>query len=337
MSGYYELSGFVYHEDEKGVSLGGDPEIRCTWKRQIPSGTLHLEGYAGGRVVRLGEIEAEAELIRAYLELPLKRFDLTVGKQAFHWGSAAIWNPTDIFGEVFFAQPWEFRKGHHALRLDKDLDWRTSLTFVVGFKDSKDLPNNRVWAMRLGLLSGITDLALVCGLDEDDDVWRFGIDMRGDLRETGWHLESARKERTNGSSWTETVVGLSRTHLVPHKLTSMFQYYRNTGNTDRIEEYDLGALFRGEKSSLATEYVSFSARLDLPKRRTLDLLVIKNLDDRSYRLIPAYRWRRYGSQLFSLGFVIGCGKAGEFNPTAPIDPGEYLPEKAFFMSFKRHF
>ena len=338
-SGYFELQLGRERSDIVGRYTSWNGRLKPSWKVKTKPGTLHLsydlqyEGRSGA-----DHLDTHGNLHLAYMEIPGKMWDVTVGKQVVHWGSSQIWNPTDVFNQDFLVRLGEFRDGQYAIRLDRDLNENLDLTLLVGFKDSDEIPDERVWAMRLGLLSGITDIAFVTSYDEDEETVDFGLDFKGDIGENyGWNFEIASKEDRNGAEWIEYVVGLDHTAYLPKRLIMGLQYYYDESGGDRPSRYDFNAFLEGRRATMAQRYLSLTMDYEISRKKTASLLVIRNLDDDSLRLFPRFKRAIRGNLDLLLGAELGRGSEGEFNPTyGTLTIDDPLPDR-WFVYLKRYF
>ena len=58
---------------------------------------------------------------RLHITIPLPFADIRIGRQALHWGSALLINPTDMVPQTLAQTPWQERKGVDALRISVPL------------------------------------------------------------------------------------------------------------------------------------------------------------------------------------------------------------------------
>lgn len=338
-SGYFETQLSKIDSDTEGRFANWNGRLKPSWKVKTKPGTLHLsydlqfEGREGA-----DHFDTHGNLHLAYMEVPGRLWDVTVGKQVVHWGSSQIWNPTDVFNQDFLIRLGEFRDGQYAVRLDRNLTESLDLTLLTGFKDSDEIPDERVWAMRVGFLSGITDIALVTSYDEDLETLDLGLDFKGDINDDfGWNFEIATKEGLNNTDWIEYVVGIDHTVLTPKKLTMVLQYYYDESGGERPSNYDLTAFLEGRRATLAQRYISFNLEYEISRYRSASLLVIRNMDDESIRIFPRFK-RSFGGNVDLLfGAEMGRGSDGEFNARfGTLTVEDPLPDR-WFVYLKRYF
>ncbi len=124
---------------------------------------------------------------RLFVDLNLRRADIRVGRQALNWGSAYIFNPTDVFSEVIVAEPWRERQGVDAARVTVPLGERAQ---VVGVAGVEGVPEGELSGARGGLRAtwrGDRLGASLVGYTDGDRSFG-GVDIKGDLG-VGWWLE----------------------------------------------------------------------------------------------------------------------------------------------------
>ncbi len=198
---------------------------QCTW----PERSHEVLGFEDG--------DAYLDVSRFHLDVYLPSLDLRVGRQALHWGSAQLINPTDPFPELFFAEPWRPRRGVYAARATVPLSQSGDFTGVVATNDDWDALRT---AARLRLSYGQTDLALVAayrsdgGVDGDGIV---GIDVRGTLG-VGYWLEAALHLRE--TEYEEIAFGIDYSFAVRDGLIVTGEYYRNGAGDSQSDPASAG-------------------------------------------------------------------------------------------------
>jgi len=100
---------------------------------------------------------------RAYLELNLNKWVITLGRQRINWGQSFAWNPNDIFNSYsFFDFDYEERPGSDAVRIQ----YYPNYTSVAEAAIKIDKDNNitaaglyrfNKWGYDIQLISGIID------------------------------------------------------------------------------------------------------------------------------------------------------------------------------------
>lgn len=124
---------------------------------------------------------------RLFLDLNLPAADIRVGRQGINWGSAYIFNPTDVFAEVIVAEPWRERKGVDAARVTVPIGQRAQIAGVAGVDG---IPEGEISGGRAGLRGTVrADRVAASLVGFTDGDRRFaGVDLKGDLG-VGWWVE----------------------------------------------------------------------------------------------------------------------------------------------------
>ncbi len=246
---------------------------------------------------------------RLYLDWYLPGADLRLGRQAVHWGSALVVNPTDPFPEILVLEPWRQRRGVNALRATIPIGEDHDVQGVVGSNDAFDA--GRV-AVRGTVNVGLADISLVGAYRQESESGIVGLDLRGTAVVGYWLEGSAHFGRDN--QWFEEVaVGIDYSWPVLDGLLVRAQYYRNgAGQThlpavaplsDAIEmpmcaDGDV-ALGGGGRAELGDPFAPFLrgrdyAMLMLAQTINPDLtfsaVAIQNLGDGSAVVVPTLSW-----------------------------------------------
>ncbi len=167
---------------------------------------LEVVGCTLDTARRYDSVDDVLSVDRLHMDLNLPAVDLRLGRQALNWGSARVFNPTDVFAEYILAEPWKERAGVDALRALVPVGERGQIIAVGGFDDlpaelkqARDESLDDDWravawkgGLRGTLLTGPVDISAVAfhhrsGAQHRDLV---GLDLRGDT-EVGWWLEAA--------------------------------------------------------------------------------------------------------------------------------------------------
>ena len=339
VDGYIEFRGISVKDDRRGSEGGSLWHLRPTWKGDIGQGTFKLTGdfnRSSGYVQRSTGSDRESELSRAYVEFHKGQWDLRAGKQAVHWGSAHIWNPTDPFPEVFIADPWAERQGVIAFRFDRlmneDIDENVT---IVALTDD-EIGRERRHVIRYSRLFGTTDFSFSAGFDDKQNTQWYGLDLRGE-KVVGWWVEAVWREAPAPfDNWYEAVIGIDYSYDIKKGLLLALQYYRNT-----IDLLNQAANISGNPGAAAPtgrNHMSFTATLTLDDDVTPSLTVLRSFDDDSMLLIPQVSWKiRGGRDELILGGRLSVNDAGIYNASSEIDPFGFVPERACYVWLRRFF
>lgn len=293
----------------------------CSWPAPANS-VLHITGASSYLAVD-----------RLYLDHYGERFDLRLGRQALHWGSAQFFNPTDPFPEVLLAEPWRPRAGVNALRAHVALSGLTDLTAVAAVDDAIQKPRAalRVRTNRWGI-DGALSAAWRGGSD-----WLAGLDFRGTFG-VGWWIEAA-LHPSGGKVREEVAAGLDYSFPVLERLVLTAQYYRNGAGASGPDSYSRLARLSGAGGpvcaagsplgaaqvdplapfTLARDYLLASAALQILPDLAFNAAFLQNLDDGTGVAIPTVSYTALDWLELSLSAQIPVatwGRGGEFKPRA---------------------
>jgi hypothetical protein len=303
----------------------------CSWPSSANS-ALHVDGASSYLAVD-----------RLYLDHYGERFDLRLGRQALHWGSAQFFNPTDPFPEVLLTEPWRPRAGVNALRAHAAFSGLTDLTAVLAVDDA--IRKGRA-ALRLRTNRWGVDAALV-GAWRGGSGWMAGLDLRGTLG-VGWWIEAAvhpSAEKTR----EELAVGVDYSFPVLEKLVLTAQYYRNGAGAAGPDQYSWTSRLSGAGGAggptcadgsplgpapadafgpfaLARDYLLASVALQIFPELSVNAAFLQNLNDGTGVAVPAASWAALDWLELSLSAqvpVATWGHGGEFKPR----PGDLLLER----------
>ncbi len=173
--------------------------------------------------LRVSRAEDYLSVERLYLDWYLPGADLRLGRQAVHWGSAVVVNPTDPFPEILLLEPWRQRRGVNALRATLPMGEDHDVQMVVGSNDAFDAA--RV-AVRGTVNVGLADISLVGAYRQESENGIVGLDLRGTAVVGYWLEGSAHFD--DDHQWSEEVaVGIDYSWPVLDGLLVRAQYYRN--------------------------------------------------------------------------------------------------------------
>jgi len=171
------------------------------------------------------------ELERFFMDAYFSWVDLRFGKQAVHWGSAFLVNPTDPFPELLETEPWRSRSGINAARGTVRFGNGHQNQVLVGMDD-----DFRYWlaANRTTFRMGPADLSVSGGWREETESGLVGLDLRGNYEigywiEGGMHLDGSKARE-------EIAIGADYSFAFFDNLVIIAQYYRN--NTVSVSDHD---------------------------------------------------------------------------------------------------
>jgi len=299
--------------------------------------TAQLYFQQGRNHPEIEEMDDYLTIERLYLDSFFESFDLRIGRQAVNWGSALIWNPTDLFREVFLTDYWAERKGINAAKFYVPLSGNSHLTAVVATGDTSGVDNR--YGLKLGTTWKESDLAAVFMDDTVSDRLVWGLDIKGQFK-IGYWLEAAwfAPKDKDLDEHLEAVVGVDYSFPVKGGLILQAQYYHDGSGEKLREDYDWMAVLANTRFGLAEDYASIMASLAWDEEVSMALLGISNLDDSTWIITPYLNMTLPHDLQLNIGANIPLGpEPGEFRPgdkpeELTDDPllqtalSEYLPE-----------
>ena len=278
--------------------------------------------------------EDQVGIERLFAEVSLHGTRLTVGKQAVNWGSGQVFNPTDVFDDVFLRDVWAEQSGHTGAKLAVPLAATSEVTVLVACDDQFQ---QALGAVRGRTTVGTTDLALSISRDPFRRADVYGVDVKGEATVGLW-VEAAWNQPWDGPGFLESIAGVDYTFGLRNGLYLAGQYYRDGSGASARERYDIAALARGERSTLARDYALVTGRLAWSENLTIATLTIDNIDDGSLLATVYGEYTRIPAVTLSLGTTWLGGRAdGEFNPPAALDPQGLLPDAILYLWARYHF
>lgn len=271
---------------------------------------------------------------RTYLEVSFPMADLTVGRQRVAWGTAQLWNPTDVFNNftLSFAVAEEERSGVEAVRLEIPLGVASGIDAVV-------LAGNKWEGSRRGIKAktnvGLFDFS-VSYVDLASEGFQLGFDSSGELFDIGVRSEIAMIAPTDANRYFKSVLGCGYT--LENGWGIEAEYFFNGLGSKNRDNYDWTGYFAGEISQLAMDYffIGFNKTLDeITQIRFSSLL---NADDLSYIIYPSYNRNIFENTDLSLEALLEFGEAGtEYKPTSSQDTTGLLGSNMLFVRYKYSF
>jgi hypothetical protein len=188
---------------------------------------------------------------RAYVDWTSAKVDVRAGRQAVNWGSALVFNPTDLFSDVVASEPWRERRGVNAVRVSvaPNESWELLGLFAADddlspFEDPDEFPAFEQLPLATGakvtLHKWQVDWSAVAAY-RPDGPWFVGGDVRGTLgvgfwAEGGWHGD---QDGVNPEG-VEVVAGVDYSLPLLDRVYLAAEYrYDGTGEADP-DAYDFG-------------------------------------------------------------------------------------------------
>jgi hypothetical protein len=327
---------------------------QCTWPEDE------------NRFLGISRAEDYLAVERLYLDWYLPRADLRLGRQAVHWGSAMMVNPTDPFPEVLLVEPWRQRSGVNALRATIPFGGAHDVQILLGGNDALDAVR---LAARGTMNVGLADISLVGAYRQESDSGIMGVDLRG-TAVVGYWLEASGHFDQEG--WSEEVAaGIDYSWPVLDGLLVRAQYYRHGAGqahvsasiaagrlTDAIQRPTCatgGQLLGGPAEAdpfapffSGRDYAMLMVQQGLTPDLALNALAVQNLGDGSALVVPTLSWSATGWLEIAAAAQIpfsSWGGGGELHPrpgslvlTAPtavgpvsVDMSGLVPSATFIV------
>ena len=289
------------------------------------------------------ELEIDAAVDRLFVDLYQGPYDLRLGRQSLHWGSAQFFNPTDPFPEVLLAEPWRPRRGVNAARATVPFGVMNDLVTVAAIDDGL---HHASVASRLRVNTRGVDLAISGAWRGDTDAGQVGLDLRGTTL-VGWWLEAA--HFPGPDAHTELVVGIDYSLPVLDRLVVLAQYYRHGAGATHPDRYQralapagvqlprcdgpLGSLFGPAdpdpfaRFTLARDYLLLGARAEIDPDVAVSAFLLQNLNDGTALGVPTLSYLVSAALDLSLSAQLPLrtwGEGGELRPR----PGDLRREHA---------
>jgi hypothetical protein len=351
-----------WQETLRASALGPMLEAaQCTWPEEENS------------FLRVSRAEDYLAVERLYLDWYLPKADLRLGRQAVHWGSALVVNPTDPFPEILVLQPWRQRRGVNALRATIPIGEDHDVQMVLGGNDALDAA--RV-AVRGTLNVGLADISLVGAYRQESESGIVGLDLRG-TAVVGYWLEGSAHFGHDNEWFEEVAVGIDYSWPVLDGLLVRAQYYRNgAGQThvpalaplsDAIEmpmcatgDVPIGGDGRAETADpfapflRGRDYAMLMLAQTIDADLTFSAVAIQNLGDGSAVVVPTLSWAATDRLEFAataqLPFTT-WGRGGELHPAdedlvltvpapggpIPVDMRGLVPSATFIVWSRLNF
>jgi hypothetical protein len=299
----------------KGVTVTATPQVLITQRE--------------GRQERYDDAGDYLTVERLYADVDAGPARLRIGRQAVNWGSALIWNPTDLFEEVFLTDYWAERKGLNAVRVYVPMREEFRLTAVAATGDTV-WSHNR-YGVKASLARWRADMSVVWMDDVANDRLVWGLDVKGTAI-LGYWVEAAAFAPKNPDvdPYQQAVLGVDYSFPVLGTLYVAGQYYYNGQGRAHADAYDWAALATGRQPNLAMHYASLIATLAATPDLSVAMTSIVNLDDSTWLMTPylIYTWRDFR---VTAGANIFAGpEGGEYRPHNRQSPGNFIPRAVYY-------
>jgi hypothetical protein len=290
--------------------------------------------------VTSGNFKLANDLDRLFIVLVLPHVDIFLGRQAVSWGTALVWNPTDLFTPFSpFAIDKEQKQGVDAVRLTFEIGDLTALDMV--YVASKK-PEKMSGGARFSTSFDVVDLSWMAGYFRQD--WVFGMDLATDLFGMGLRLEGTHTIAHKGRDFARVSVSLD--YRFDFGLYILGEYaYNGFGTMDpsRYAEYlfdpvKSARLLQGEITVLGMHHLALMLDWEIHPLLHGQLMTVMNLSDPSAVLGPSLIYDIITDVQVLAGAYLAIGK----RPEKTLDPSALRSEfgtypHTFFAAMKIYF
>ncbi len=237
---------------------------------------------------------AHSELDRLYLDATYNKFQFTLGRQRVAWGTALVWNPTDLFNPLSILDfDYEERPGVDAIHAQYFTSEVSKVELAVKPGKTK---SRRVIAGKILLNHWNYDFHILGGTHGDNPF--FGVEWAGDIAGAGFRGEATVKKINDEMKQLFPIVtGSWSTSAV---LSADYTFTNNTYIHTEVLYNDQGVT----KNSSLFLPISLSLGLLSPARWSLfqelsfdvhplvrvSEFIIYNPNDRSSAFVPSATW-----------------------------------------------
>jgi hypothetical protein len=260
--------------------------------------------------VQLDAFLWESNNLLGYLEVDRLWFDyykdnlqVTLGRQRVAWGTAWIWNPTDLFNPLNVLDfDYEERPATDAIRLQY---YTGAVSKVdITYKPAKD-PNNQILAGLVSFNNWSYDFNLIAGIRFKR--WLAGLSWVGDILDAGFRGEVLLSQAPNDpdtniiyqqvgqsslSSWNKPMlsISLSGDYTFPNTFYIHTEIlFNNNGKTSNTFLFQEEALELGMLTAARWSFYQEFAYDITPLLRG-SLFAIFNPDDNSFVVVPSFSY-----------------------------------------------
>lgn len=238
---------------------------------------------------------------RAFLSYDYGSGDIVAGHQRIAWGTAKLWNPTDLFNPYNpVSIERDERPGVDAIRLEHTLGPLSKVTaaYAPGATSSK----SSVAMKYLFNISGY-DLSVMAGRFHDRNA--VGGDFSGTIGNVGIHGEGIIQFDRKSGPRPGLVIGGEYTF--PNSLYLLFEYYFNSSGKSDSRDYGVTGVFTGDTLSLGRHYLGAVAGFDFSGVLRGELYGIYNIGDNSLFLQPLLKYSLQTNIDLSIGMQAFAG------------------------------
>jgi hypothetical protein len=192
---------------------------------------------------------------RAYFELNLDKWAVTLGRQRINWGQSFAWNPNDIFNSYsFYDFDYEERPGSDALRVQ----YFPSYTSVAEGAVKIDKDNNITAAALYRFNKWSYDIQFMGGIIDTSD-YVIGAGWSGSIKDLSFNGELSyfHPQEKSADSTGIVIISAGLSYMFGNSLNIMFEGNYN-GYFDKLNLNSFNDFYFIPLSVKATSYSKFS-------------------------------------------------------------------------------
>lgn len=219
--------------------------------------------------------ENKTKLYRAYLKYSNEKHLFVLGRQRVPFGVGRIWNPIDVFNPIdSTAIEIDEREGVNSFRYEYALNNLSNIDATL---------SKRKFALRVKSFLEVADVALVVVKDDENDKEIIGYEFEGELGDTKIELRSeGGRFKTLHDIYYEYIAGAE--YGFENSFVMLGEYKYNSA----------------DKSN----HVGFNFSYQPSMLTSLNLLGIKNLEDKSYMISPGFMYSLSDESTLSAGVFL---------------------------------
>ena len=293
------------------IFLGGSVEKTPDFLSTIKSG--HDFGNADIVWWNTHSSVAHSELDRFYVDATYEKFQLTLGRQRVAWGTALVWNPTDLFNPLSILDfDYEERPGVDAIHAQYFTSEVTKVEIAVkpGKTTSRGVIAGKIllnsWDYDFHILGGAQGKNPFFGFEWAGDI--AGAGFRGEVATKNISEETKKLSPTLNASWSTSAVLSADYTFTDNTYLHTEILYNDEGVTENAPAFLPVSLSLGLLSP---------ARWSLFQELSFDVhplvrvsgFVIYNPNDQSSAFVPSATWSALENFDVSFFGVIFSGDA----------------------------
>ncbi len=304
---------------------------------KTPRDFIKLDAFLWDSEKSLGYLEVD----RLWLDYYKNNLQLTLGRQRIAWGTAWVWNPTDLFNPLNVLDfDYEERPATDAIRVQYYTGAVSKID--VTYKPAKD-PNNQILAGLISLNNWNYDFNFIAGMRFKR--WLAGFSWAGDILDAGFRGEVLISQApdkpettrflsqigvTSLYSWDKPIVSISLSgdYTFPNTFYIHTEIlFNNNGKTSNTFLYQEEALSLGMLSA-ARWSIYQEIAYDITPLMRGTLFGIYNPADKSFVVLPSVSYSIITNlDLYVIGLLFEGERLTEF--------GEY--GTSFYVRLKYSF